>query len=123
VSTETNPATSPLQLAVHREGPAAVISFVGEFDFASVDLARAGLQEALHGDPDEVTIDLRGLSFIDSTGIAFLLTVAREDGDRLLRFLPSEAAAVRRVLKLTGVDDQLGGESAQDSLPADPDGC
>jgi anti-sigma B factor antagonist len=108
VATETDPATSPLQVRVRREGTAAVIVLVGEFDLASLDIARAGLEEALDAEPTQVTIDLRGLSFIDSSAISFLLTAARSDGNVSLQFLPSDAPAVRRILQITGVDGVLG---------------
>jgi hypothetical protein len=48
------------------------------------------------------------LTFIDSTGIALLISALRRDGaEERLRFLPSQAPAVTRVLQLTGVEDWL----------------
>jgi anti-anti-sigma factor len=48
------------------------------------------------------------LTFIDSTGIALLVKAAADgNGDGRVRFLPSRAMAVTRVLELTGVADLL----------------
>lgn len=109
MATEVDPATSPLRVDVRREDGAAVVALVGEFDLASIEVARSALEQALEDKPTEVTIDLRGLSFIDSSGISFLLLAAREDGASRLRFLPSEAPSVRRVFRVTGVEGIFGG--------------
>lgn len=102
-------AAFPLRVAVRQQGSTAVLDLRGEFDLASIEVAQAGLAELLAIDAEEMIIDLSGVSFIDSTGIAFLLTVSRSDGDIPLRFVPSEAPAVKRVLALTGIEENFGG--------------
>jgi anti-anti-sigma factor len=56
-----------------------------------------------------VVLDMTGLEFIDSTGIALLVaTLSRDDAeDPRVRFVPSAALAVTRVLDLTGVGERL----------------
>jgi anti-anti-sigma factor len=51
---------------------------------------------------------MRELEFIDSTGIALLVAALghNSDGDRV-RFIPSPAPAVARVLELTGLAERL----------------
>lgn len=78
----------------------------GELDLAGADLAREALAAAIGDGEGQVVVDLTGLSFIDSTGIAILVAAIAESDGRL-RFIPSEAPAVARVLALTGVDARM----------------
>ena len=78
----------------------------GELDLGTAGLAREALREALADDHEEVLVDLTELAFIDSTGIAILIAALADD-DGVLRFIPSRAPAVARVLRLTGVEDRL----------------
>ena len=55
---------------------------------------------------EALTVDLRALTFLDSTGARTLLRadrVAREAGARRVRFLVAPAGAVGRVMELTGL--------------------
>jgi anti-sigma B factor antagonist len=97
-----------LEVRVARDGDTATVVLVGEFDLATLQEARAGFQEAQKDGARRIVVDLRELSFIDSTGIAFLITARRDDPDGRLSFIPSESPAVRRVLDITGVDELLG---------------
>jgi anti-anti-sigma factor len=67
------------------------------------------LTEARDGDSSRVVVDLSRLTFIDSTGIAFLVAAVKEDEERRLSFIPCKAYAVERVLSVTGVDEMLDG--------------
>ena len=98
-----------LEVRVARDGDTATVALIGEFDLATLREARAGLEEAGKDGARRIVVDLRELSFIDSTGIAFLIAARRDDPDDRLSFVPSESPAVRRVLGITGVDHLLGG--------------
>lgn len=102
-------AASPLRISIDRDGDRAVLTLVGEFDRASLEVARQAFGETVADGLAEVVVDMRGLAFIDSSGIAFLLNALQEDDRKRLRFVPSEATAVRRVLQIAGVDEALGG--------------
>lgn len=79
----------------------------GEFDLANAETVKEELRAALAGETS-VVVDLTGLKFIDSTGIALLITTLRsEEGRASIRFIPSRSPAVRRVLDVTGVAEQL----------------
>jgi anti-sigma B factor antagonist len=91
------------------------IALEGEMDLANTETAASALREALHGGKD-VVVDLGKLSFLDSTGIAMLVTAMQEAGERL-SFLPSEHAAVRRLLSLTGLDERMTFASAKAATP------
>ena len=87
------------------EGERLRLSLNGEIDLATVETATSALKEALSSGKS-VLVDLAKLEFLDSTGIAMLVTATREGGEQL-SFLPSEHASVRRLLSLTGLDERM----------------
>jgi anti-anti-sigma factor len=100
----------PLGVAWDRFGDhVVVVALSGELDRSNVASARGVIGEVTTGDPDElIVIDLSALEFIDSSGIELLITLAAADGDGDgLRIVPSEAPAVARVLRVTGVDSMI----------------
>ncbi|MFF3849591.1 STAS domain-containing protein [Streptomyces sp. NPDC002328] len=65
--------TTLLITKVVREGRAAVLTMAGEVDLESASRLRAALQECLTGAPQEVRVDLSGVSFFDCSGLNVLL--------------------------------------------------
>lgn len=113
-------------LTVHTaiSGDTHLIVLRGELDLANAETARAELRSALDTDDTPILVDLRELEFIDSAGIALLVHTLHRDAEaHRLRFLCSEAPAVSRVLRLTGVEQELpvaelpGTESSVGSRP------
>lgn len=97
-------------LAVHtsRDADRIVVSLHGELDLANAATAEAELRDALGAGAATVVVDMRELRFIDSTGIALLVSILGHNGDGgRLGFVPSESAAVRRVLEITGLAERL----------------
>lgn len=89
-------------------GQEGMVALEGELDHSNADVAKAGLCETMEKLEGRIVVDMRELSFIDSTGIALLVTLLREtNGSGRLQFLPSESRAVKRVLRITGVDEHL----------------
>jgi anti-anti-sigma factor len=85
----------------------------GELDLSNAGTAELMLEEALNS-RRPVLIDLSRLEFLDSTGIALLVTaLGRPDAGRI-QFIPSKAPGVRRVLSLTGLEDRLSYASLED---------
>jgi len=84
-----------------------VIAFAGELDLANAGTAENALEGSLaNGTP--IIVDMRELEFIDSTGIALLVsTLSRNEGGTRVSFIPSDFPAVTRVLELTGLADRL----------------
>lgn len=89
------------------EGKRLRLALNGELDLANAETAKATLREALASGKD-VVVDLADLEFLDSTGVAMLVAAMREVDGKRLSFLPSEHEAVRRLLKLTGLDEWMG---------------
>jgi anti-anti-sigma factor len=100
------------------EGEGVHVAVAGELDLATASEFEATLLEQLAA--GSVRLDLRGLSFMDSTGIRVL--------DALLRDLPMMGSTllvdphlqppVRQILTLTGMIDALPfDDTAADSSP------
>ena len=80
----------------------------GELDIATTPQVEEELRriEAQHA--DVIVLDLRGLTFMDSTGLRLLVTAdarARDAGHRLA--IVRGPAAVHRVLEITGLHSRL----------------
>ncbi len=87
------------QIEVDRD--AGVVVGLGEIDMAAADQLRAAIEAVLGVDRERtVVIDLRGVTFIDSTGVKELL---RPTVDGFSVALRDPSAPVRRVLELSGL--------------------
>lgn len=100
-----------LRITVEPAGPDEfAVAVYGELDCATADQLRAVLTELLNrGDIHAIGVDLRGLEFIDSTGVGTLVVAQRisaQVGVRLRLIAVSAFAA--RVLRILGVDVMLG---------------
>jgi anti-anti-sigma factor len=74
----------------------------GELDLATA----ARLEQALSEAGDDVLLDLRGLTFMDSTGVRGLLEAAERDGPRL-RIIAPVSGDVRGTIEETGIASLL----------------
>ena len=99
----------PLKIKVSQFGSTQTLELAGELDLATVPVLQENLEAAQKDGAEVVVVDMSGLEFIDSTGIALLIESDRrfsEDGGRFL-LIRSEAPAVARVLALTELDRRL----------------
>ena len=98
---------SPFHISAGTQDGRQVITPDGELDLINAPLLEQRLIQTL---PTGATmLDLSRVSFIDSTGVALLLSVsatAREHGWRLELRAPSPQ--VERLIKLTGIAELLG---------------
>ena len=107
---DIDPSTPPSELRceVARNGRIAWVQPFGELDLDSVHKIEAALEE-LRGDGwPELVLDLRGLTFMDSTGLRLVIrwdSAAREDGFHFA-VVPGEEV-VQRVFRITGMDEHL----------------
>ena len=107
---EREPSTQPSELRceIVRNGHAAWVQPFGELDLDSVHRVESALEELRSADCPEVVLDLRGLTFMDSTGLRLVIrwdTAAREDGFGFA-IVPGHDV-VQRVFRLTGMDGHL----------------
>ena len=97
-----------LHVRCERRGDAAVVTVSGEIDLASSIELRAVLRSEDARAP-VVVLDMRGVSFIDSSGLGVIVGQqrrSREDGFRFGIVLGDEQI-VQRVFDLSGLRDVL----------------
>ena len=87
------------------EGAAVVVR--GEVDMATAPQLRDALVALVDGGATRITLDCRGLEFLDSSGIGVLIAVRKRLGDDGSLTLEAPPAHVRKVLELTGVREHL----------------
>lgn len=91
---------------------AVVLRLHGELDMATSALLDEAFAAAFDGGTQAMVVDLADLSFLDSTGIAALLSAWRRAQDEGRSFLVrSPRRPVLRALRLTGVDQILAIET------------
>ena len=99
---------SALEVTLERSSGGATLRLTGELDLASAPAFERELTAAEEKAPDPLTIDLRGLAFIDSSGLRLLLLAAERARAEERRLVVVKASpAVDRVLEITGADRQL----------------
>ena len=82
----------------------AVVRPSGELDLASADALRRQLHEALAEAPELLVLDLSDVSFLDSSGIAVIVSVFKAQRDRGARLhVVNPQPTVRRALELVGL--------------------
>jgi anti-sigma B factor antagonist len=103
--TENN--TPNIDVAVERIGYVVVASVSGEVDMLTAPALRQVVDEQI-GDCRVLVIDLSGVSFLGSAGLAVLVETSHEAKRRevLLRLVTS-SHTVRRPLEITGLTDML----------------
>jgi anti-sigma B factor antagonist len=106
----TTDRTPPAGLSVEeleREGR-RTLQLSGELDIATVPLFEASLERSCAPETIALTLDLREMTFIDSTGLAAVVLaskVAERNGYEFA--LVRGPAAVQRLFELTGLTDAL----------------
>jgi stage II sporulation protein AA (anti-sigma F factor antagonist) len=100
---------TPLDLQIEELRPGVMwAALAGELDSANAYVVDSQLRRAEEHGPSVLLIDLRGLSFMDSTGLARLLAAhrrAKRGGWRLV--LVRGCSAVQRVLTMSGLRERF----------------
>lgn len=98
-----------LTIRAEQDGGNHVLALSGELDIASADALDAELQRVeATVSLQEILIDLRGLRFIDSTGLRLLIGAARRAETAAYRLrIVRPGAPVFRVFEIAGVDALL----------------
>jgi anti-anti-sigma factor len=99
---------SILQVSVEsNSGPVRVV-LTGELDISSAGKVEEELTRVEAGDPELIVLDLRGLEFMDSSGLRTIVSAdsrAREGGRRIA--IVRGPAAVQRIFDVTRLDERL----------------
>ena len=108
---ESNPLTGefePFRIDVEQASDSVRVAPVGELDLATVDKLRAEVERLRGADLQRFVLDLRGVRFLDSTGLRFVLELdgaTRADGQELAIIRGPEV--VHRIFDVTQVSDRL----------------
>ena len=89
---------------VSSEDGTAVIRLSGELDMVSVETVRSVIEGSLAGPADRLVFEVSALDFMDSSGIALLISMTRKVRAVEVR---NPTAIVRRIIELTGLTDIL----------------
>ena len=125
-ATSSGDSSSDLLSVSHdRRGAAVIVRLVGEIDLNSVSPMRAALTKALADAtaPHPIVLDLTGVGFLASAGLAELQTAQQRAADQLtpLRIVAT-GRAVLRPLEVTGMAAALDirPDMTAALVPADP---
>ena len=99
-----------LQISV--EQPSDGVTIVvpsGELDMSNGEVLEEAIEKARQNGAMNLVLDLRGLSFMDSSGLRLLLDAWNESklSDRRLSIVVAKSGLVRRVLEISGCDTIL----------------
>ena len=97
----------PLRIeTVGRDG-ALVVVVQGELDMATSPQLDEALAEARDTNAASILVDLKGVSFIDSTGLNVLMRHVCAEDDRARFRLTRASAQAQRLFQLTGTSKYL----------------
>jgi anti-anti-sigma factor len=100
-----------LSIQAHQDQSGATIVLAGEFDVAGSQRFWSFVSEALAAKPKSITVDARGVEFIDSSALMALVRARDTAAEAGVAFRVSEPSpAVRRIAEVTGLEDLLGVE-------------
>jgi anti-sigma B factor antagonist len=87
------------------------VTVVGELDLATVAQLQHTVDTHRQAGATDIVLDLRALSFIDSTGLRLILDLDRAARSRALRFsLIAGPPEVQRIFEITGTVELLNFE-------------
>lgn len=95
---------APLTVSVAGDAAGPVISIAGELDLSNVDRLGTTIADALQPETNHITLDVSGLRFMDSSGIALLVRTQARVGSLTLR---QPSAIIRRLIESTGLAEIL----------------
>ena len=110
------PAVRPFALRTEEWDGVTVVHLEGELDLAGVPALQEALHSAQHGDVSQIVVDLRGLTFLDSSGLGVLIAAdtAGRDGHVPVSFVRGNET-VHRVFQLTAMEGRVNWVDAPDS--------
>ncbi len=85
-----------------------IVQLSGELDLTCAPEVRQTLDELLSAGFEQIVIDLRGLRFLDSTGLSALLASHRSARERGCELTLTRAPdAVQRIFEVTGLESEF----------------
>lgn len=103
---DTATGGAAFSVTVHPARAQVIVAPAGEIDLATVAEVDRQLSELVQAGFADIVLDLRAVTFIDSSGLNLLLDQHRAAQAAGRRFRLAEgSAATRRLLELTGTSD------------------
>ena len=100
-----------LYVETRQDGVGPIIIVVGEFDMSGTEVFWAHVSEAVEARPISITVEARGLTFIDSSGLAAIVRAREAATEAGVTFQVSEPSPpLRRIAELCGLEDLLSPE-------------
>jgi anti-anti-sigma factor len=102
------PDAGGLHVELEPKGERVLIRAWGEFNPSSAREFEAKLRQAIRRNPIGVTLDLGGVTFLDSTGLRVLISAAMmAHASRRELIVLRASEQVRHVIETSGVEDLL----------------
>lgn len=101
------PVGSAVQVVVERSDAAVVLGVSGEVDMLTAEELKAVVVEALDQRPAVVVIDLLGVGFIGSAGLAVLVEAQQRATEHTRLRVVAAGSVTLRPLQITGLDVAL----------------
>ena len=99
---------APLAIALEERGGTAVVAFDGEIDIGEGERVAGALAEAVAAARRSAVADLRGVTFLGSTGVRLLLEARALAAGRGVGFaLLLGDGPARRAIELLGIDERI----------------
>ncbi|MGO9489586.1 MAG: STAS domain-containing protein [Solirubrobacteraceae bacterium] len=98
----------PLEIDATVQGDRATLTLTGELDIQTVPRLEEAVETALSGSPRELRIDLKPLSFLDSSGLRQFIVLydrARREGWELALVRPAQPAL--SIFQITRAEENL----------------
>ncbi|GAA3845722.1 MULTISPECIES: STAS domain-containing protein [Amycolatopsis] len=105
-----DPAVDPVDgvaVAVERRGKAVVVQVSGELDLLTTPRLDDAASRALREQPSLLVLDLTGVTFLGSAGMASLVAVRQAAGDDLPIRLAAADPVVVRAMEVVGLDEEF----------------
>ena len=100
-------APGNFDVASEHSGSSLIVSPRGEIDLATVDLIRE-VVEREHRPGENIVIDLRGVAFMDTSGLRYVLELqTRAERDGFAVQLVRGPSAVQRVFEVAGLEPRV----------------
>jgi len=97
-----------LRIETRTEGPVRVLELSGDLDLAGTGVLDQALADVESGRPATLVIDLRGVGFMDSSGLRSVIMAAQraEEDARRFALVPGKKQ-VMRVFEITRMEERL----------------
>jgi anti-sigma B factor antagonist len=110
------PPDAQLLVRESRHGSRHTLALEGELALGSVELLEAAIARVFSQPATAVTLDLRGLSFLDSSGLWTITTLHKWCGREHVEFLVIPGPeSIQQIFELTGLSDLIPFAPAADS--------